>query len=46
MFVSLLYGLNAVQRGLIREDPDKPVWSFPPDYPDRIVDAVADRSAR
>lgn len=43
MFVSLIYGLNAPERGLVRSDPSNPVWSFPPDFPNRIVDAVAQR---
>ena len=44
MFVSLIYGLDARERGLVRQDPENPVWSFPSDYPDRIVNAVARNS--
>lgn len=40
MFVSLIYGLNAEQRGLQRS-ANSAVWEFPSDYPDRIVRAVA-----
>ena len=43
MFVSLIYGLDTQARGLQR-DADSAVWSFPPDYPDRIVRAVASRN--
>ncbi|MEM1352322.1 MAG: alpha/beta hydrolase [Pseudomonadota bacterium] len=39
MFVSLIYDLDAQTRGLMRLN-DSAVWTFPPDYPDRIVDAV------
>ena len=42
MFVSLIYGLDAPARGLQRP-ADGAVWSFPPDYPERIVRAVATR---
>lgn len=39
MFVSLIYGIDAQARGLVRGRDDA-YWSFPDDYPDRIVEAV------
>ncbi len=43
MFVSLIYDLDAETRGLQQLSPDSPVWSFPSDYPARIVSAVKNR---
>ncbi len=43
MFVSLIYGLDPEARGLERS-PDAIVWTFPDDYPDRIVNAVQTRT--
>jgi esterase/lipase superfamily enzyme len=39
MFVSLIYGLDPAARGLERLE-DSAVWSFPDNFPDRIVASV------
>lgn len=43
MFVSLIYGIGPAERGLLRA-PEGAVWTFPDDYPERIVDAVKRRA--
>jgi esterase/lipase superfamily enzyme len=43
MFVSLIYGMDPAARGLVRA-PGEAVWTFPPNFPDRIIAAVKNRS--
>lgn len=42
MFVSLMFDIPPAERGLVRSE-GRAVWQFPPDYPDRIVRAAAQR---
>jgi esterase/lipase superfamily enzyme len=42
MFVSLIYDLDPATRGLQRS-ADSVMWTFPPDFPERIVAAVKNR---
>ena len=36
ILATLKYGLTPAERGLIRQDPNLPIWSFPPDFVDRL----------
>jgi hypothetical protein len=36
ILATLKYGLTPTERGLIRQDPNLPIWSFPPDFVDRL----------
>jgi len=36
ILATLKYGLTPAERGLIRQDPNLPSWSFPPDFVDRL----------
>ena len=36
ILVTLKYGLTPAERGLIHEDPNVPIWSYPPDFVDRL----------
>jgi esterase/lipase superfamily enzyme len=40
VIVTLLYGLAPEERGLVRR-PGRPIWTFPPDYPERLDRALA-----
>jgi esterase/lipase superfamily enzyme len=42
LLLTLLTDRRPADRGLAR-DPSRPVWTFPDDYPDRLVAAVAPR---
>jgi hypothetical protein len=37
--MTLLYGLGPQERGLERIE-EKPIWSFPPDYVERLIQAI------
>lgn len=39
MFVSLLFGQSPGKRGLVRQE-GRAVWEFPPDYPQRLSNAL------
>ncbi len=39
LLMTLLYGLGPQERGLERIE-EKPVWSFPPDYVERLIQAI------
>lgn len=41
IFLSLLTSLNAKERGLMRQE-GKTVWTFPPDYPQRLAGITAE----
>jgi len=41
VLMTLYYGLSPQQRGLVEED-DLPVYTFPPDYIERLWDAIED----
>lgn len=43
MFVSLIYGIDPAGRGLQRT-ADSALWTFPDDYPQRVVAAVKNRT--
>jgi esterase/lipase superfamily enzyme len=36
ILATLTYGLTPAERGLIRADPSLPIWSYPPDFVDRL----------
>ena len=38
--MTLAYDLSPDERGLVRNDEGLPVWTFPPDYIDRLRDAL------
>jgi esterase/lipase superfamily enzyme len=39
LLMTLMYGLGPQERGLERNE-EKPVWSFPPDYVERLIQAI------
>ena len=41
ILATLKYGLTPAERGLIREDPNLPIWSYPPDFVDRLRGQLA-----
>ena len=40
LLMSLAYGLPPARRGLVRKDPGIALWTFPPDYIDRLRGAL------
>jgi len=40
VLMTLAYDLSPDERGLVRNDEGLPVWTFPPDYIDRLRDAL------
>ena len=41
ILATLKYGLAPAERGLTREDPSLPIWSYPPDFVDRLRGQLA-----
>ena len=40
LLMSLTFGLPPAERGLVQKVPGIPVWTFPPDYVDRLREAL------
>jgi len=40
ILVTLMYDLPPAERGLVQPSGGQPVWTFPADYPDRLVKAL------
>lgn len=40
ILMTLMYGLDPGQRGLVQETPGWPVWTFPPDYIERLKQSI------
>jgi len=46
ILATLTTGLGPAQRGLVRARPDLPIWSFPPDFIERLQRALATAAAK
>jgi esterase/lipase superfamily enzyme len=45
ILATLVLGLGPARRGLVREDPSLPIWSYPTDFVERLRAALATDSA-
>ena len=41
ILATLAYGLGPADRGLVREDSSLPIWSYPPDFIERLRDSLS-----
>jgi hypothetical protein len=40
ILATLVTGLGPAERGLVREQPGLPIWSYPPDFIERLRDSL------
>jgi esterase/lipase superfamily enzyme len=45
ILATLTYGLSPAERGLIRADPEVPIWTYPPDFIERLRNELVSISA-
>jgi hypothetical protein len=45
ILATLAFALGPAERGLVREDPSLPIWSYPPDFIERLRTELARLSA-